>query len=132
MEEQYVLMLSSASLRYTASQVYHFNWSIRYTLNSFVLNSIQDRPFLDCPQIKGAGQKGLLYLKSVTDFPQWWNLAQLYLNERISKNYINRETQEVQLTTTFFHMKWANFAILKNTCNFNKFHLILLSLSRLF
>ena len=51
-------------------------------------------------------------LKSVTHILQWWNLAQIYLAQRRSKNiWITWHTSWVLLTPAFFHWKSANLAI---------------------
>ena len=58
-------------------------------------------------------------LKSVTHILQWWNLAELYFTQRRSKNYMNYVTLTLSpwalLPSAFFHRKWANFALSRNT-----------------
>ena len=43
----------------------------------------------------GRGQKGSPSLKSVTHFLQWWNLTQLYLTQRRTKNCMNYVTKSL-------------------------------------
>ena len=44
----------------------------------------------------GWGSKKVPSLKSVIHILQWWNLAQLYLTQRRSKNYINHVTHPLR------------------------------------
>ena len=59
-----------------------------------LFNPIQDGLFRGCSRM-GGSQKGPTSLKSVTHIPQWWNLAQLYLTQRRSKNYMNHVTHHL-------------------------------------
>ena len=54
----------------------------------------------------GWGEKGSPSLKSVTHILHWWNLAQLYPTWH---------TFWVLQTSAFFHWKWVNFALSRNT-----------------
>ena len=57
-------------------------------------NSIQGGLFWGCSRM-GQGQKGAHSLKFVKHILQWWNVAQLYLTWRKSKNYMKHVTQPV-------------------------------------
>ena len=63
-----------------------------FSLRGFAFNPIQDGLFRGCSQMGEVGQKGPPSLKSVTHILQWWNLAELYLTQRRSKNYMNHMT----------------------------------------
>ena len=79
------------------------------------LNPIEDRLFRGCSRM-GEGQKGPPSLKSVTHILQWWNLASYTLPKEDPKNiWITWHTPWILLTSIFFHLKPANFAISRNT-----------------
>ena len=55
-------------------------------------------------------------VKSVTNILQWWNLAQLYLTYRRSKNYMNHMAHPLSSAAiSIFYQKSTNFAISRNT-----------------
>ena len=77
--------------------------------NEEIFNPIQDGLFRGPKKLHPS-------VKSVTLILQWWNLAQIYLAQRRSKNiWITWHTSWVLLTPAFFHWKSANLAISRNT-----------------
>ena len=68
---------------FTTLTLLSFPWTIWKNINP-----IQDGLFWGCWQM-GEGQKDPPSLKPVKHILQWWNLAQLYLIQKISKKYMN-------------------------------------------
>ena len=71
---------------FTTLTLLSFPWTICQNINP-----IQDGLFRGCWQM-GEGQKDPPSLKPVKHILQWWNLAQLYLIQKISKKYMNHVT----------------------------------------
>ena len=60
-----------------------------------LFNPIQDGLFRSCSWMRGGQKAPTPRLKSVTHTLQWWNLAQLYITERRSKQYMNHVTHRL-------------------------------------
>ena len=85
------------SLKYFTSKDY---WNLLFLvkyLTSFnsskmLLTLFRMGFFGGCSRMGGGGAKRIPSLKSVTHILQWWNLAQVYLVQRRSKEYMNHVT----------------------------------------
>ena len=79
------------------------------------INPIQDGLFWGCSRMEEP-KRPIPTLKFVTHILQWWNLAQLYLTQRRSKNYMNHVTHSlISADIGIFSSKISNFAISRNT-----------------
>ena len=93
-----------------------FSDDFRVNRNQLIRLTLFRMGFFGAAHGWGRNKKAPPSLKSVTHILQWWNLAQLYLTQRRSKNIsVTWHTPWILLTSVFFHWKSSNFAISRNT-----------------